>query len=235
VVATLAQKKSGIIFITGATGSGKSTTMASMLEWINQGGRPGKIITIEDPVETIFKPCRCVFVQREVGLDTPSFSAGIIDSLRQDPDVLCIGELRDDKSIYAAIVAAETGHLVFTTLHTRDASKTVQRIVTAAGSDHQESLREQLSESLEAVISQELLPRADGKGQVVCCEVLVATSAVRQLIRENKLEQINDAIQSGSQAGMVSKDSCLKNHYLKGVITRETALAHMRNPDTLGR
>ncbi|MDD5655906.1 MAG: PilT/PilU family type 4a pilus ATPase [Elusimicrobia bacterium] len=235
VVGTLALKKSGIILITGATGSGKSTTMAAMLEWINQGGRPGKVITIEDPIETIFTPCRCIFVQREVGVDTPSFSAGILDSLRQDPDVLCIGELRDAKSIYAAITAAETGHLVLTTLHTRDASKTVQRIVTGVATGEQETIREQLALSLEAVISQELLPRADGKGLVVCCEVLIATPAVRQMIRENKLEAVNDAIQAGMQIGMMSKDVSIKNLYAKKLITRETALERMRNPETLGR
>ncbi|HBT61804.1 MAG TPA: type IV pili twitching motility protein PilT, partial [Elusimicrobia bacterium] len=216
-----------------ATGSGKSTTMAAMLEWINQTGRPGKIITIEDPVETVFKPRRSVFVQREVGVDTPSFDAGIIDSLRQDPDVLCIGELRDERSIYASMVAAETGHLVLTTLHTRDASKTAHRLVTAVPTFQQDLIREQLALTLEAVISQELLPRADGKGQVVCCEILVSTPAVRQMIRENKLEAINDAIQAGMQQGMMSKDHSIRNLYANGIISRETALDHMRHPETL--
>ena len=233
VVGTLAQQKSGIVFVTGATGSGKSTTMAAMLEWINQTGRPGKVITIEAPIETIFKPVRSLFVQREVGVDTPSFAMGIIDSLRQDPDVLCIGELRDEKSIYAAMVAAETGHLVLTTLHTRDASKTAQRLVSAVPSGEQEILREQLASTLAAVISQELLPRADGKGLVVACEILVATPAVRQMIRENKLDAINDVIQSGMRQGMISKDVSIKNLLAKGVITREAALEHMRHPESL--
>jgi len=235
VVGSLVHKKSGIIFVTGSTGSGKSTTLAAMLEWLNQNGRPGKVITIEDPIETIFKPCRSVFVQREVGVDTPSFDAGIIDSLRQDPDVLCIGEMRDQKSIFAAMLAAETGHLVLTTLHTRDASKTAQRIVAGVPASEQDVIREQLAATLEAVISQELLPRADGKGLVVCCEILVATHAVRQMIRENKLDMINDVIQSGSQLGMVSRDNSIKNLYAKKVITREVAMEHMRNPETLGR
>ncbi|MDD5629076.1 MAG: type IV pilus twitching motility protein PilT, partial [Elusimicrobia bacterium] len=234
VVGTFVHKKSGIIFVTGATGSGKSTTMAAMLEWFNQTGRPGKVITIEDPIETIFKPCRSVFVQREVGVDTPSFDAGIIDSLRQDPDVLCIGELRDPKSIYAAMLAAETGHLVMTTLHTRDASKTAQRIVTGVSGSEQDIIREQLSMTLEAVISQELLPRADGKGLVVSCEILIATNAVRQMIREGKLDMINDAIHSGGQLGMMSKDTSIKNLFSKKIITREVAMEHMRNPETLG-
>lgn len=235
VVGTLANRRSGVIIVTGSTGSGKSTTMAAMIEYINQTGRPQKIITIEDPIETVFKPCRCVFVQREVGVDTPSFDMGTVDALRQDPDILCIGELRDAKSIKAALLAAETGHLVLTTLHTRDASKTAQRIVTAVEQDNQEALREQLAMTLEAVISQELLPRADGKGLVVACEILIATSAVRQLIRENKLEAINDAIQSGMQVGMISKDASIKNLFQKKLITRETAVEHMRNPELLGK
>ncbi len=235
VVGNLAYRKSGIIFVTGSTGSGKSTTMAAMLEWINQTGRPGKIITIEDPIETIFKPCRSIFVQREVGVDTLSFDVGIMDSLRQDPDILCVGEMRDAASIRAALLAAETGHLVMTTLHTRDASKTAQRIITAVPNADQDSLREQLAGTLEAVISQELLPRADGKGLVVSCEILIATPAVRQLIRENKIESINDAIQAGAQAGMISRDASIKNLYLKKLITMETAVEHMRNPDLLNR
>ncbi|PIU20366.1 MAG: type IV pili twitching motility protein PilT [Elusimicrobia bacterium CG08_land_8_20_14_0_20_59_10] len=233
IVGTLAVRKSGIIFVTGATGSGKSTTMAAMLDCINKDGRPSKIITIEDPVETIFNPCHSVFVQREVGTDTPSFAMGIMDSIRQDPDVLCIGELRDERSIHAAMVAAETGHLVLTTLHTRDAATTAQRLVSAVPALEQEILRDQLASCLEAVISQELLPRADGKGVVVACEILVSTPAVRQMIRENKLDAINDVIQSGIKHGMISKDISIKNLFSKGVITRETALEHMRHPEAL--
>jgi twitching motility protein PilT len=235
IVGTLANKRSGVIFVTGATGSGKSTTMAAMLEYINQTGRPGKVITIEDPIESIFKPCRSVFVQREVGVDTPSFDSGTMDSLRQDPDILCIGELREAKSIKAALLAAETGHLVMTTLHTRDAAKTAQRIITAVPGGEQDGLREQLAMTLEAVVSQELLPRADGKGLVIAVEILVATPAVRQLIRENKLEAINDAITSGINAGMISKDASIKNLFLKKLITKEVAVEHMRNPEILTR
>jgi twitching motility protein PilT len=235
VVGTLANKRNGIIFVTGPTGSGKSTTMAAMLEWINQTGRPGKVITIEDPIETLFKPCKSIFVQREVGVDTPSFAIGIQDALRQDPDILCIGELRDTASIQAALMAAETGHLVLTTLHTRDASKTAQRVVSALPASDQEGIRDQLSGTLEAVISQSLLPRADGRGLIVAVEILIATQAVRQLIRENKLEQINDAIQSGMQAGMISKDASIKNLFSKKLITREVALENMRNPELLGK
>ncbi len=233
VVGNLAHRRSGIIFVTGSTGSGKSTTMAAMLEWINQTGRPGKVITIEDPIETLFKPCRSIFVQREVGVDTPTYDIGIMDSLRQDPDILCIGEMRDANSIRAALLAAETGHLVLTTLHTRDASKTAQRIISAVPNADQDALREQLASTLEAVISQELLPRADGKGLVVACEILIATPATRQLIRENKIEAMNDAIQAGAQAGMISKDASVKNLYLKKLITKEVAMEHIRNPEIL--
>ena len=233
VVGNLADMKAGIIFVTGSTGSGKSTTLAAMLEAVNQTGKPGKIITIEDPIESLFKPCRSIFVQREVGVDTPTFEIGILDALRQDPDIICVGEMRDAASIRAALLAAETGHLVLTTLHTRDASKTAQRIMSSVPNADQESLREQLAMTLEAVITQELLPRADGKGLVLACEILIATSAVRQLIRENKFEAINDAIQAGAQVGMVSKDGFIKNLYSKKMITREVALAHMRNPDVL--
>ena len=235
IVGNLAHKKSGIIFITGCTGAGKSTTMASMLEWVNQTGRPGKVITIEDPIETVFKPSRSIFVQREVGLDTPSFDIGTLDAMRQDPDILCIGEMRDAPSIRAALMAAETGHLVLTTLHTRDASKTAQRILTSVPSSDQESLREQLAMTLEAVISQELLPRADGKGLVLACEILIVTPAVRQLIRENKLEAINDAIQSGGDVGMISKDLFIRNLFKTQAITKDVALEYMRNPDMLSR
>ena len=233
VVGTLAHRRSGIIFVTGSTGSGKSTTMAAMLEWINQTGRPGKVITIEDPIETLFKPCRSIFVQREVGVDVPTYDIGIMDALRQDPDILCIGEMRDANSIRAALLAAETGHLVLTTLHTRDASKTAQRIISAVPNSDQEALREQLASTLEAVISQELIPRADGKGLVIACEILIATPATRQLIRENKIEAMNDAIQAGAQVGMISKDSSVKNLFLKKLISKEAAQEHVRNPEIL--
>jgi twitching motility protein PilT len=233
VVGNLAHRRSGIIFLTGSTGSGKSTTMAAMLEWINQTGRPGKVITIEDPIESLFTPCRSIFVQREVGVDTPSYHIGIMDALRQDPDIICVGEMRDGDSIRAALLAAETGHLVLTTLHTRDASKTAQRIISAVPSSEQEAMRDQLASTLEAVISQELIPRADGKGLVVSCEILIATPATRQLIRENKIEAMNDAIQVGAQAGMISRDASIKNLYLKKLITKEAAAERVRNPEIL--
>lgn len=230
IVGNLISRRAGIILVTGPTGSGKSTTMAAMIEHLNQSGRPGKVITIEDPIETIFKPVRSIFVQREVEVDTPSFEIGTLDALRQDPDILCIGELRDSKSIQAALLAAETGHLVISTLHTRDAAKTAQRIIASFPEADQMALSDQLASTLEAVISQELLPRADGKGLVLAPEILISTSAIRQLIRERRLEAINDAIQAGAGLGMVSKDMWIKNLLQKKIITKETALAAAHNP-----
>ena len=234
IVATLTMKTRGIIFITGATGTGKSTSAAAMLAHINHTGRRGKVVTIEDPVETLFQPDRCIFIQREVGVDTPSFEMAIQDSMRQDPDILFIGEMRTADSMKGALTAAETGHLVITTLHTADAAKTAQRVVSAVQADEQETVRDQLCNALEAVISQDLIPRADGKGMVLGCEVLLGTTAVRRLIRENKLEGINDILQTGSNIGMISRDASVKALYQQKIITREAALSAMRTPDLLG-
>jgi len=234
IVGTLTQKTRGIIFITGATGTGKSTTMAAMLDHINRQGQPGKVVTIEDPIETLFNPIRCFFLQREVGVDVPSFETGIQDALRQDPDVVCIGEMRTPESIKAALTAAETGHLVLTTLHTPDAAKTAQRIVSAFPGDEQETIRDQLCNTIEAIISQELLPRADKTGLALAIEVLLATPAVRQLVKEGKLAQIYDVLQTGTSQGMISKDASIKALYQRQIITRETAMMTMRNPQLLG-
>ncbi|MBI3548261.1 MAG: PilT/PilU family type 4a pilus ATPase [Elusimicrobia bacterium] len=234
IVAQLTEKTRGIIFVTGATGSGKSTTMAAMIDHINRSGRPGKVITIEDPIEVLFKPEKCIFVQREVGTDVPTFELGIQDSLRQDPDILVVGEMRTADSMRGALTAAETGHLVITTLHTPDAAKTAQRVTSAMAQEDQEIIRDQLCNSLEAVISQELLPRSDGKGMVLSVEILLATPAVRRLIKEGKLEAIYDILQTGTAQGMISKDASIKALYQRKAITRETALAHMRNPELLG-
>jgi twitching motility protein PilT len=233
IVGSLTQKRKGIIFITGATGSGKSTTMAAMLDHINRSGRAGKIVTIEDPIETLFQPHNCFFLQREVGFDTPSFEIGIQDALRQDPDILCIGEMRSADSIRSALMAAETGHFVMTTLHTPDAAKTAQRVIGMFPGNEQDTIRDQLCTTLEAVISQSLLPHKDGKGLVLAIEVLLATTAVRQLIRKGDLGQVYDLLQTGAAQGMISMDSSLKSLFQRGMITRETALAHMRNPALL--
>ena len=233
IVGTLPQKRKGIIFITGSTGSGKSTTMAAMLDHINREGWPGKIVTIEDPIETLFVPSKSFFLQREVGVDTPSFEMGIEDALRQDPDVICIGELRTTESIRAAITAAETGHLVLTTLHTPDAAKTAQRIISMFPGNEQETIRDQLSNTLEAVISQDLLPRADKRGLVLGIEVLLATPAARQLIRKGDIQQLYDILQTGTSIGMISKDASIKSMFQRQLITREVAMATMRDPRLL--
>ncbi|MEK9145879.1 MAG: PilT/PilU family type 4a pilus ATPase [Elusimicrobiota bacterium] len=234
VVGSLTQKLHGIIFITGPTGSGKSTTMAAMVDHINHTGRSGKVVTIEDPIETLFKPDKCIFVQREVGVDVPSYEVGIQEALRQDPDVLAIGEMRSMDSMKGALLAAETGHLVLTTLHAPDASKTAQRVLSAIRGEDQDVIRDQFCNSLEAVISQVLLPRADGRGLVLAAEVLLANAAMRRMIREGKVDQITDALQTGASQGMISKDSSIKTLFQRKEISRETALAHMRNPDLLG-
>ncbi len=233
IVSSLTQKRRGIIFITGATGTGKSTTMAAMLDHINRSGRAGKVVTIEDPIETLFQPHLCFFLQREVGFDTASFEAGIQDALRQDPDILCIGEMRTADSIRSALVAAETGHLVLTTLHTPDAAKTAQRIIGMFPGNEQDTIRDQLCNTLEAVISQDLLPRADKQGLVLAIEVLLATPAVRQLVRKGDLAQVYDILQTGASQGMIAKDSSIKALFQQKKITREVALAHMRNPALL--
>ncbi|MFH2204083.1 MAG: PilT/PilU family type 4a pilus ATPase [Elusimicrobiota bacterium] len=234
IVGSLTQKTRGIIFVTGATGNGKSTTMAAMLDHINRSGnRPGKVVTIEDPIETLFKPAKCVFLQREVGVDTPSFDLGIEDALRQDPDILCIGEMRTPESIRAALMAAETGHLVLTTLHTPDAAKTAQRVISMFPGNEQETIRDQLCNTLEAVISQDLITRADGKGRILAIEVMLAVPAVRQLIKKGNLEQIYDLLQTGTSQGMISKDASIKALYQRSLISRESALSHMRNPQLL--
>jgi twitching motility protein PilT len=233
IVGSLTQKTRGIIFVTGATGNGKSTTMAAMLDHINKAGRAGKVVTIEDPIETMFTPHKCFFLQREIGVDTPSFEFAIEDGLRQDPDILCVGEMRTMESIRAALTAAETGHLVLTTLHTPDAAKTAQRIISMFPGNEQDTIRDQLCNTLEAIISQDLLPRADKKGRALAIEILLATPAVRGLIRKGDLAQLYDVLQTGASQGMIAKDSSIRSLYQRGLITRETALSYMRNPQLL--
>lgn len=234
IVAQLTQKKKGIILITGSTGSGKSTTMAAMLDHMNKVGTPGKVVTIEDPIETLFSPQKCFFLQREVGVDTPSFEMGIEDALRQDPDIISIGELRTTESIRAALTAAETGHLVLSTLHTPDAAKTAQRIIASFPGNEQDTIRDQVSTTLEAVISQHLLPRADGKGLVLAIEVMIATPAARQLIKKGDLGQLYDILQTGTSKGMISMDASIKQLFQRKMISREIAMGLIRNASLLG-
>ena len=213
----------GLVLVTGPTGSGKTTTLATMLNFINENF-PKHIITAEDPVEFMHRHKQGVVTQREVGEDVPSFSEAIVKSLRQDPDVILIGEMRDLATMESAIRAAETGHLVFSTLHTTGATRTVDRIIDVFPAHQQPLVRVQLSATLVAVISQVLVPRLDGKGRVAAFEVMFATPAIRNLIREGKTYQIISELQTGSRFGMVMLDDYLKQLYAHGIIVYEAAL-----------
>lgn len=213
----------GLVLVTGPTGSGKTTTLATMLNYINENF-PKHIITAEDPVEFVHKHKKSVVTQREVGEDVPSFSEAIVKSLRQDPDVILIGEMRDLGTMESAIRAAETGHLVFSTLHTTGAARTVDRIIDVFPSHQQPQVRVQLSATIVAVISQVLIPRLDGKGRVAAFEIMFATPAIRNLIREGKTYQILSEIQTGSRYGMIMLDDHLKELYTQGIIGYEAAL-----------
>jgi twitching motility protein PilT len=223
VLGELALRDRGLILVTGPTGSGKSTTLAAMVDLINDRRRC-HVITIEDPIEFIHQHKRAVVNQREVGMNAQSFARALRAALREDPDVILVGELRDLETISMALTAAETGHLVMATLHTSSASKTINRIIDVFPSAQQEQIRVQLAESLLAVAAQTLLPTADGSGRVAAVEVLVATPAVRNMIRENKVHQLPSAIQTGSKEGMQSLDQALRALLKAGKITADTAL-----------
>lgn len=230
VVASLARKPHGLVLITGPTGMGKTTTLAAMIDLINQERRC-LIISIEDPIEYLHTNKRGIVKQREVGSDTHSFANALKHVLRQDPDVLCIGEMRDLETISTALTAAETGHLVLSTLHTPDASQTIDRIIDVFPPHQQQQVKVQLADSLQGIISQQLLPRADGKGRIVAVEIVVATPAIRSVVREQKTEQIPTLIQTGAQFGMVTLDKSLKELYEKGLITFQTAIEKARHPE----
>ncbi len=218
VVQDLVKLPKGLILVTGPTGSGKSTTLAAMLDWINTNHQ-SHIITIEDPIEYVHAHKACIVNQREVGTDTHSFTAALKFALRQDPDVILIGEMRDLETINAALTIAETGHLVFATLHTVDAIQTINRIIDVFPSGQQQQVRAQISFVLQGVISQQLLPRAHSSGRVVALEVLVPTSAVRNLIREEKVHQIYSAMQTGTESGMQTMNQALFDLYQKQVVS----------------
>jgi twitching motility protein PilT len=221
----------GLILVTGPTGSGKSTTLASMINWINEN-RDGHIITIEDPIEYYHNHKRCIITQREVGNDVPSFASAIRAALRQDPDIILVGEMRDLETIEAAVSAAETGHLVLGTLHTTGAARTVDRIVDAFPAQTKDQIRTQLASSIEAVISQ-VLCRKLGGGRVASFEIMIATDSVRALIRENKTYRIASDIQTGAAHGMIALDAHLLGLYNRGQITEETCFEKSQNPDAL--
>ncbi|MBE6994543.1 MAG: PilT/PilU family type 4a pilus ATPase [Ruminococcaceae bacterium] len=226
---TLTELHKGIVLVTGETGSGKSTTLAAMLDAINHT-RKAHIVTLEDPVEYLYKPDKCAINQREVGRDTRSFSDGLRASLREDPDVILIGEMRDRDTIETAITAAETGHLVFGTLHTGSASDAVDRIVQVFPADMQTQIRLQLSMTLEAVLTQQLVLKKGG-GRALACEMMVVTDAVRNLIRAGNTPQIANAIATSAALGGQTMDQALVKLVRSGTITRDTALQYAREKD----
>src|SRR3954449_5585468 len=229
----LLYKPRGLVLVTGPTGSGKTTTLASMLNIINEERDDAHIITIEDPIEYYHKHKKSVVTQREVNVDVPNFAEALRRALRQDPDVILVGEMRDLETIDAAITAAETGHLVFGTLHTTGAAKTVDRVVNAFPTNQQEMIRIQLSTVMQAVISQLLIPRIDKPGRVAVFEIMVNTPSIAALIRDNKTFRIQSDIQTGAKYGMVTLDSFLVEKYLAGMIAREEVVTKAQDPVTV--
>ena len=233
-VANFTEFNQGIVLVTGETGSGKSTTLACLLDKINHT-QPKHIITLEDPVEYIYTPDKCIINQREVGQDTRSFSDGLKSILREDPDVILIGEMRSLDTIETALIAAETGHLVFATLHTNSAADTVDRIVDAFHAEQQAQIRMQLSMCLQAVVSQQLLPHVSGRGRVMATEVMTVTPAIRNLIREGKTPQIANAITTTGAEGNHLMDSSLITLFKQRKISSDVAIKHAHDPDYVRR
>lgn len=223
VVEQFSTWQKGIILVTGETGSGKSTTLAAILDKINHSRRE-HIITLEDPIEYIYKPDMCLINQREIGKDTASYAEGLRAILREDPDVILIGEMRDLETIETALTAAETGHLVFATLHTNSAIDSIDRIVDVFPAERQQQIRLQLSGCLRAVLAQQLLLKKDGSGRVAACEVMVVTNALKNLIREGKTPQMASAMLSSAKEGSITMDNFLIKLVQTGVISRETAI-----------
>jgi twitching motility protein PilT len=234
IITEMTKKPRGLVVVTGPTGSGKSTTLAAMINYINRT-QAVRIVTIEDPIEFLHNNERSIISQREVGRDTHSFHNALRSALRQDPDVILVGEMRDLETISLALTAAETGHLVFGTLHVTTAPESINRIVDVFPPEQQEQVRLQLAGVLEAVFTQTLIPRSSGEGRACAMEILLGTSAVRNLIRENKAAQMINAIQTGSNVGMQSLDKCLASLVSEGEVTLEAALERSSHPDDLKR
>lgn len=228
VILELTNKPHGLVLVTGPTGSGKSTTLAAMIDYINRH-RSCHIITLEDPVEYLHKHGKSIINQREVGSDTESFAKALRAAMRQDPDVILVGEMRDLDTIATAITAAETGHLVLATLHTSSAAQTIDRIIDVFPSYQQQQIRIQLAETVQGIVSQLLLQRTDGQGRVPAVEVMIATGAIRNLIREGKTHQILSAIQTGGKYGMQTMDAALRLLYQQGIISREDLVTHSQD------
>ncbi|HJU67215.1 MAG TPA: type IV pilus twitching motility protein PilT [Gemmatimonadaceae bacterium] len=230
VVAKMAEKPRGLVLVTGPTGSGKSTTLAAMLDKINRERR-GHIITVEDPIEFIHRHQNCIVNQREVGSDTKSFANALKYALREDPDVILIGEMRDLETIQAALTIAETGHLAFATLHTNSAAEAINRIIDVFPSHQQSQVRAQLAFVLEGIVTQTLLPRAKGRGRVMAAEILVVTAAIRALIREDKIHQIYSSMQSGKKFGMQTLNDALYQLYMSREVTADECLRVSGDPN----
>lgn len=234
VVQDFPNYQKGIVIVTGETGSGKSTTLASILNEINLT-KPDHIITLEDPVEYVYEPKMCSIDQREIGRDTISYAEGLRAILREDPDVILIGEMRDLDTIETALTAAETGHLVFGTLHTQSAADSIDRLVDVFPEGRQRQIRLQLSMVLRAVLSQQLLPRASGTGRVVACEVMIVNHAIRNLIREGKTPQIENTLATTADIGSITMDNALTQMVRQRLITREVAIAAAHDPDLVAK
>jgi twitching motility protein PilT len=230
VIADLARKPNGLVLVTGPTGMGKTTTLAAMIDQINTE-RECLVTCIEDPIEFVHTNKKSIIKQREVYADTHTFAQALRHALRQDPNVIVVGEMRDLETIATALTAAETGHLVLATLHTPDAPQTISRIIDVFPPHQQQQVKLQLSDCLQGVVSQLLLPNASGKGRVLATEIMTATVGIRNLIREQQIEQIPTTMQTGFQYGMNTMDSCLKSLMQKGLITLDVAMSKIKNKE----